>query len=101
MASNPTTTVVAKAVGVPLASFENKILRMEPDQGLKEKIPEAMAKAWNVFPLFLDGRTLAVAFADPSDLVLVKDVEKTVLHPIEVFLASREELAQAIAKYYR
>ncbi len=101
MASNPTTTVTAKAVGVPLASFENKILRMEPDQGLREIIPAAMAKAWNVFPLFLDGRTLAVAFADPSDLILVKDVEKAVLRPLEVFVASREELGQAIAKSYR
>jgi len=101
MAAKPTTMVAAKTTGVPLASFENKVLRMEPDQGLREKIPEAMAKAWLVFPLFLDGRTLAVAFADPSDLVLVKDVEKAVLHPIEVFIASREELTQAIAKYYR
>ncbi|TBR26457.1 hypothetical protein EPO15_00095 [bacterium] len=101
MAANPSTLVAAKAAGVPLASFENKILRMEPGQGLAEKIPAAMAKAWLVFPLFLDGRTLAVAFADPSDLVLVKDVEKAVLHPIEVFSASREELLQAIAKSYR
>lgn len=101
MASNPTTLVAAKTGGVPLASFENKILRMEPDQGLREIIPEAMAKAWNVFPLFLDGRTLAVAFADPSDLILVKDVEKAVLRPLEVFIASREELGQAIAKHYR
>lgn len=101
MAANPTTLVAAKAAGVPLASFENKILRMEPGQGLEEKIPKAMAKSWNVLPLFLDGRTLAVAFADPSDLILVKDVEKAVLHPIEVFQASREELLQAIAKSYR
>lgn len=101
MAANPTTLVAAKAVGVPLASFANNILRMEPEQGLREKIPEAMAKAWLVFPLFLDGRTLAVAFADPADLVLVKDVERTVLHPIEVFKASKEELVSAIAKYYR
>jgi len=101
MAANPTTLVAAKAAGVPLASFENKILRIEPGQGLEEKIPAAMAKSWNVLPLFLDGRTLAVAFADPSDLILVKDVEKAVLHPIEVFKASREELAQAIAKSYR
>lgn len=101
MAANPTTLVAAKAAGVPFASFENKILRMEPGQGLEEKIPQAMAKAWNVLPLFLDGRTLAVAFADPSDLILVRDVEKAVLHPIEVFQASREELLQAVAKSYR
>ena len=101
MSSKPTTMVAAKTTGVPLASFENKVLRMEPEQGLREVIPEAMAKSWLVFPLFLDGRTLAVAFADPTDLVLVRDVEKAVLRPLEVFSASKDELLQAIAKYYR
>lgn len=100
MAANPTTLVAAKA-GVPLASFANKILRMEPEQGLKDIVPEAMAKSWLVFPLFLDGRTLAAAFADPADKVLLKDVEQATGRPLEPFLAAREELLLAIAKHYR
>jgi type IV pilus assembly protein PilB len=95
------TTLAAQAVGVPVASFANKILRMEPDQGLEALVPEAMAKAWQVFPLFVDGRTLAVAFADPSDRILVKDVERAAGRPVEVFLADKAELKAAIARHYR
>ena len=94
------TTVAAAAVGVPVASFENKILRMEPDQGLRELVPEAMARSWHVFPLFLDGRTLAVAFVDPADKVLLKDVEAAVKRPVEPFVAARGQLLEAIAKHY-
>lgn len=99
MAAN-TATVAAKKLGVPLASFENKVLRMEQGQGLQELVPAAMAKAWLVFPLFLDGRTLAVAFADPSDKVLVADVEKATGHKVEPFIAATEQLLLAIERHY-
>ena len=95
------TLTAAKALGVPLASFANKILRMEPDQGLDRLIPVGMARAWLVLPLFLDGDTLAVAAVDPSDAILLADLAKFTKHPVEPFIAAEDELLLAISRAYR
>lgn len=95
------TLTTAKAIGVPLASFANKILRMEAGQGLEALIPAGMARAWLVMPLFMDGDRLAVAAVDPSDAILLADLARFTKRPIEPFIAAEDELLLAISRHYR
>ncbi|MBI2362595.1 MAG: hypothetical protein HYV15_04355 [Elusimicrobia bacterium] len=91
----------AEMLGLPCATVGNRILVMEPGQGLEDLVPAGMAEAWQVLPLFLDGDMLAVAMADPSDELLVQDLARFTKHPVQPFVAGRTELAAAIKKHYR
>ncbi|MBI3299748.1 MAG: hypothetical protein HYZ75_16400 [Elusimicrobia bacterium] len=90
----------ARALGVPVATLANKILKVQSDQGLTEMIPEGMARAWLALPLFVDGTTLAVALADPSDKILIADLARHTNRTIKPFAASKTEILTAAGKAY-
>ena len=61
---------LAKMLGLPFASRENKILKVEKGQGLEKNVSETFARENLVLPLFLDESVLAVAVADPENVTL-------------------------------
>src|SRR5687767_7967190 len=59
----------SKQLGVPYASRENKILKVEKGQNLEKIISETYAREHLLLPLFLDSRVLAVAMAEPDNVL--------------------------------
>jgi type IV pilus assembly protein PilB len=91
----------SKNLGVPYASFANKILKMEPGQDLEKLIPETFARERAVFPLFLDGETLAITMADPSDKALLDLIRLIAGQEVQPFISSRTQISAAIDASYR
>jgi hypothetical protein len=92
---------VAKLLGVPYADTENRVLTVQPGQGLDALVPEIFAMRHDVLPLFIDGETLAAAFADPGDEKAVQNLALITGFKIQPFIAARKDLARERARFYR
>ncbi|MBI2386877.1 MAG: hypothetical protein HYV14_12850 [Elusimicrobia bacterium] len=90
----------AKQLGIPYASHANRILVMQRDQGLKAMVPEVFAREDLVLPLFIDGKVLAVAMADPTDRALIARLERDSGLDVQPFIATKKELTLAIDESY-
>lgn len=90
----------AKQLGIPYASFANKILTMQKGQGLTVMVPKDFARKDLVFPLFLDGSVLAVAMANPADQPLIERLRQASGLEIQPFIAAKQELIRAIDESY-
>ena len=90
---------IARRTGIPYASFENRILTMDTDGELAKAIPEKIARARRVLPLFRDGKVLAVAMVDPSE-TLLKELETIAGSPIQPFITTKTQLARALDESY-
>jgi hypothetical protein len=53
-----------------LSDADDEARGLEPPRAVLELIPESVARENIVLPLALDGRTLVVATADPSNILL-------------------------------
>ncbi len=93
---------ISKQLGVPYASRENKILKVERGQNLEQIVPEAYARDHCVLPLFLDDNVLAVAMTNPEDMVLSENI-KLLTGGLEIqpFVASRAQILKAIDDFYQ
>jgi hypothetical protein len=92
---------ISKEFGIPYASFENKILKMEKGQELEKLVPAAYAREHCVLPLFLDDTVLAMAMANPEDVVLLDNLKlSTGGLDIQPFVACRSQILKAIDKFY-
>ncbi|MCI0538300.1 MAG: Flp pilus assembly complex ATPase component TadA [Verrucomicrobiales bacterium] len=63
-------------------------------------VPRHIAKRYNVVPVFKDESTLRVAVADPSDLDVIDGLQHSLSRPVEIMVASEEDLQTAIGRYY-
>ncbi|MDD5656530.1 MAG: ATPase, T2SS/T4P/T4SS family [Elusimicrobia bacterium] len=92
---------ISKQLGIPYASRENKVLKVERGQNLEKVINEAYAREHCVLPLFLDETVLAVAMTNPEDMVLVDNLRLlTGGLEIQPFVASRAQILKAIDEFY-
>ncbi len=93
---------ISKQRGIPYASRENKILRVEKGQNLEKIISEAYAREHCVLPLFLDESVLAVAMPNPDDMMLLDNL-KLLTSGLEIqpFVASRAQILKAIDDFYQ
>ncbi|MBI2789762.1 MAG: hypothetical protein HYX59_13870 [Elusimicrobia bacterium] len=90
----------AKQLGIPYASFANRILTMQKGQGLTAMVPKDIALNDLVFPLFIDGSVLAVAMANPADQALIERLRQASGLEIQPFIAVRQELIRAVEESY-
>jgi hypothetical protein len=91
---------VSRQLGVPFASFANKILKMEKGQNLETIVPESFARERLVLPLFLDGEILAVAMADPGNAALIDEIKLVSAQEVQPFISTKTELLKAIGSSY-
>ena len=93
---------ISKQLGVPYASRENKILKVEKGQNLERVITEAYAREHCILPLFVDGNVLAVAIINPQDLMLLENLRLlTAGLEIQPFVATRAHILKAIDDFYQ
>ncbi|MBI5883087.1 MAG: hypothetical protein HZB91_08285 [Elusimicrobia bacterium] len=93
-------TAISRQMGIPYASFENKILKMEHAQGLEKLIPRSFAKEHAVVPLFLDEGILAIAMANPDDLSLIQAMGEMTGRTIQPFIARDWQIFAEIERGY-
>ena len=91
---------LSKLLGVPYASRENKILRPEKDQKLHEIIDEKFAREQSVLPLFLDENVLAVAMADPNDMIVLDNMKVMSGFDIQPFISTKAQILKVIDEFY-
>jgi type IV pilus assembly protein PilB len=92
---------ISKQFGVPYASRENKILKVEKGQNLERIVSEGYAREHCVLPLFLDEGILAVAMTNPEDMMLLDNLKLlTAGLEIQCFVATRAQILKAIDEFY-
>lgn len=91
---------VSKQLGVPYASRENRVLKVERTQGLELIVSAAFAREHFLLPLFIDGKVLAVAMADPTDARALELLRSTSGLDPQPFIAAPGQLRSAIDDFY-
>ena len=93
---------LSKQLSIPYASRENKILKVERGQGLEKIIVENYAREHMVLPLFLDDKVLAVAMANPDNVMMLDNLRLlTGGLDIQAFVASKTQILKAIDEFYQ
>ncbi|MEK9144652.1 MAG: hypothetical protein AAB339_03470, partial [Elusimicrobiota bacterium] len=91
---------VSKMIGVPFASKENKILVPEKGQGLQNVIEERFARENALLPLFLDETVLAVALAEPENVLVLDNLKLMTGFDIQPFISTKSQIMKAIDDFY-
>ncbi len=94
------TIAISKQMGIPYASRENQILRPEKGQGLDKVISEKFSRDQLVLPLFMEDSTLAVAMADPTNVLVLDNLRLMTGAEIQPFIASKAQVLKAIDEFY-
>jgi len=91
---------VSKLLGVPYASRENKILKPEKDQGLEKIIEERFARENVLLPLFLDEGVLAIALAEPDNVLVMDNLKLMTGFEPQPFISTKAQIMKAIDEFY-
>ncbi len=87
---------VASQLGVPTLN----LMRFACDPNAIRALPEQLAWRHWVMPLYIAGRRLVVAIEDPFDWKALHEVEFATGLQVDPVMASHDDLASTIAKYY-
>ncbi|MBI4425265.1 MAG: Flp pilus assembly complex ATPase component TadA, partial [Elusimicrobia bacterium] len=91
---------ISKQINVPYASRENKILRVERSQNLEKIVNERFARDNLLLPLFLDDKTVAVAMADPDNMMVLDNLKLMTGFEVQAFISTRAQILKAIDEFY-
>ncbi len=91
---------LSKQLSIPYASRENKILKAEKGQGLEKYISESFAREHLVLPLFIEENMLAVAMAEPDNVLLQDNLRVMTRCEIQPFVATKTQILKAIDEFY-
>ncbi|MCG2726184.1 MAG: Flp pilus assembly complex ATPase component TadA [Elusimicrobia bacterium] len=91
---------LSKQLAMPYASRENKILNPESGQGLEKIIPEKFARDNFVIPLFMEEDTLAVAMADPANIILLDNIRLISGMKLQTFISTKAQILKVIDIFY-
>ena len=82
------------------ASKENKILKVERSQKLDQVVNERFARDNLVLPLFMDDKMLAVAMADPDNMMVLDNLKMVTGLEIQPYISTRGQILKAIDEFY-
>lgn len=91
---------MSKIYGIPYASRENQILKTERGQNLEKMVPEDFARENLLLPLFLNDKVLAVAIADPDNVIMFDALKLITGYEIQMFVAAKTQIIEAIGEFY-
>ncbi|MBI3297460.1 MAG: Flp pilus assembly complex ATPase component TadA [Elusimicrobia bacterium] len=91
---------VSKLLNVPYASRENKILLPEKGQNLEKTIDERYARDNVLLPLFLDDQVLAVAMAEPDNVMILDNLRLMTGFEIQAFISTKAQILKTIDEFY-
>ncbi|WP_017726716.1 GspE/PulE family protein [Halalkalibacterium ligniniphilum] len=88
--------VLEYQLGIP----QIRLYRYPIDTTLMSVVSKEFALRNELIPIKKEGNRLYVAMADPMDYFAIDDLRLATGYQIETMIAAREEIAQAIHKYY-
>ncbi|PCI36635.1 MAG: type II secretion system protein GspE [Elusimicrobia bacterium] len=91
---------VSKLLGVPYASRENKILKPEKNQDLDKLIDENFARENVLLPLFVDEGILAIALAEPDNVLIMENLKLMTGFEPQPFISTKAQIMKAIDEFY-
>ncbi|MBI3547443.1 MAG: Flp pilus assembly complex ATPase component TadA [Elusimicrobia bacterium] len=91
---------IARQLGIPYASRENKVLRVDKTQKLDGIINERFARDNMILPLFIDERVLTVAMADPDNVLVIENLQLMTGYDISPAISTRAQILKAIDEFY-
>jgi len=91
----------SKLLGLPYASKENRILKVEKSQDLDKLISEDYAREHLLLPLFLDDKILAVAMVDPDNILLRDNLRIMTGCEIQPFVTTKTQIIKVIDDFYQ
>ena len=71
------------------------------DPNVIELVPEKLARAYRVLPIFKVINTLTIAMVDPLDLIAIDELQVRTGCEVEPVIATEEKLLRALEQYYR
>jgi len=92
---------LSKQLGIPYASRENRILNPEKNQGIEKLLGEKYAREHYVIPLFVEGVSLAVAMADPANVLVIDNLRLMTNMEIQPFIATKSQILRVIDSFYQ
>ena len=87
----------AQRLDVP---FVEKDLVVKRPEVLK-LVPESLARRYGIMPLDINNNKILVAISNPEDMSVIEDVKMSSRMDASVLLASRDNIRNAIERYYK
>ena len=87
---------LADQLGIPII----KVSEREIPERIRSLIDGGVATLYRVVPIEERGDTLVVATADPTNINNIDNLSRLIDRPVDTVLASPEEIATALNKYY-
>ncbi|MFH0818799.1 MAG: GspE/PulE family protein [Patescibacteria group bacterium] len=89
--------LIADALGFEYVDLKKQAI---PDQGL-DIVPEIMAKKQQIIIFDINKKGISLAMADPSNLEIIRLVEKKSGYKVNPYFVTERDLRQALIKYHR
>ena len=89
--------MLSAQLGFPLTDLRHD----DPEPKAIEKIPETIARTLTAIPIRIEGSTLLVAVADPSDQTVVEQLRTHAGMDVQVLIAPAGDIRRAIEASYR
>jgi len=96
ISKNHITEGLADQLGIPII----KLSDYEIPERIRNAVPGTVATVYRVVPFREEDDTLVLATADPTKIDQIDDLQRLLDRPISTVLASPEDIAKALAKYY-
>ena len=88
---------IARQLKIPYVSLDHFVV----ERKVLELVSEGTARRYRVVPLYVLGRTLAVAFADPFNIYAIDEIQQKNQLEVLVTTATESAIKRAIEQYYR
>jgi len=94
--SNRIIEVLSDYLGMEVINLEN----VDLNQDVLDKIPHSVAQLYRIIPIAFEESTITVAQQDPLDIQQMDDLRFLLKYDVKPVLVERENVANAIDKYY-
>lgn len=91
------TILLSRQMSIPPIDLSK--YRVNPE--LIKLIPEKIARQYKVFPISKLGNTLAIAMADPTNIIAIDDIKALTNYSIDLVIASESDIDNAITNHYK
>ncbi len=78
-----------------------ELTKVSPDEQVLKIIPYDIAKKYMAFPLSLKGEDLFITMAEPTDTVLIENLQKEVKKPLQVGVSTEKDIVNAYRVHYK
>lgn len=88
--------VLEYQLGIPYLDLNS----IQPDKKVVNMISESVARKYNIIPVEIRINKILLAMSDPLDILAIDDVKIITGFDVEVAIASKSDIQNAINKYY-